>query len=85
MMKDFNVDVSKYDFTDPEGRAKFISENKSSIYEGKNIDGENILIHLEQNEGMIVKTRHHSKPNWWQCFEYDKDGYLIGEGYEPNN
>lgn len=76
---------NKYDFTEPSGRAKFISEQESSIYIGHNQDHEQVMIFLEKGVGCIIKTKHRNKPKWWECLEYDKDGYLIGESYEPDN
>lgn len=77
------IDVTKYDFSSFEGRAKFIAENESSIYTGENEDGEPVMIVLEQGEGMTIKTRHAEKPRWWECVEVDKDGFQTCTAYEP--
>ncbi len=78
------IDVSKYDFTSIEGRAKFIHENESSIYTGVNEDGDPVYICLEKDEGMIIKTRHANNPKFWECIEFDKYGYREGVIYEPS-
>lgn len=72
------------DFTVREARKQFIKNNESSIYTGKNVDGEDVIVCLNQNEGMTVKTSHKNKPRWLECIEYDEEGYRISVSYEPN-
>ena len=64
-------------------RKEFIKENESNIYTGMNEDGEEVIIFLEQNDGMIIKTRHANKPKYFECIEYDNDGYQLSVAYEP--
>lgn len=53
---------------------------ESGIYEGKNIEGEEIILFREKNNGCILKRL---QPNgWYQCLEYDENGFLDGEYYE---
>ena len=66
-----------------EDRARFIAENESSIYTGKNIDNEEVIVMLQQNEGMIVKTRYDNKPQFLECLEYDDGGFQTSVSYEP--
>ena len=50
------------DFDDLESIKKFIEENESNLYEGKNIDGEDVIITLEQGAGMEVRVK---QENGW--------------------
>jgi hypothetical protein len=71
-----------FNFETREGRVEFIHNNESSLYEGKNIDGEQVIVMLQKGEGMDVKTRHHNKMNWWEIIEYDAEGFQVGVTYE---
>lgn len=73
------------DFSDRGTIKKFICENQSSVYEGTNIEGEEVFILLEQGMGMDVKTIKKEKPRWFQVVEYDSDGYQLSVSYEPTD
>lgn len=64
-----------------EERVAFIKEN-NGIFAGKNCDGDEVIVQCQQGEGMIVKTRHSSKPNWYEVVEYDSDGFQDSVTYE---
>lgn len=66
-----------------EGRRGVISCIENGIYTGKNIDGETILLKLEQGKGMTVSTIHKDKPKWFEVIEYDADGWQCSVSYEP--
>lgn len=68
------------DFDDLESIKKFIEENESNLYEGKNIDGEDVIVTLEQGAGMEVRVKQEN--GWWRIHEFDKDGYVISETFE---
>jgi len=51
-------------------------------YEGKNIDGEDVLVFVQKGDCMVIKTRHKAKPRFWECVEYDSDGLQVGVMYE---
>jgi hypothetical protein len=52
-------------------------------YTGTNVDGEEVQVFIQQGQGMIIKTKHTAKPKWWECVEFDVDGYQAGVTYEP--
>ena len=64
-------------------RAKFIEDYESSIYTGKTTDGREVIIFLQQGEGMKVLYAQREKPNWWEVVYYDANGYQEGISYEP--
>ena len=70
-----NMDERRY-------REIFIECMESNVYDGTNVDGEETLVFLEQGEGMIIKTCHKEKPDWYECVHYDKEGYQEGVSYE---
>lgn len=63
-------------------RRIMIETLESSLYTGENVDGEEVIVLLEQGQGMEVKTRHTEKPDWYECVHYDKDGYQEAVSYE---
>lgn len=65
-----------------EGRQEFISRVPSGIYGGKNEDGEEVITIVSQGFGMTIKTKHHEKPNWWECVDYDELGCMECVTYE---
>lgn len=74
------------DFSDRNRIANFISNCDSwDGYEGKNVDGERVLVFVNKNEGMVVKTIHHSKPKRYEVVEYDVDGFQVSVSYESVN
>lgn len=61
---------------------KFILEHESNIYTGKNVDGQDIIVKLDQGKGMIIETLN--SKNWWEWTEYDEAGFVVGQGVSPN-
>lgn len=61
----------------------FISNNESSIYTGKNVDGQDVIVKLQQNEGMVVETLNNK--GWWEWDEYDEAGFVVGQGVSPSS
>ena len=70
------------DFTKPEVRAQFIRDEAGWLYVGKNSDGEDVRVWVEQGRKMKVLTKHTSKPLWWECVVYDADGFQVEVLYE---
>ena len=64
-----------------EGRARFIEEVESGIYDGRTADGLQIIILNQQHEGMTVYTEQKTKPNWMIKQDYDNGGYKEAESY----
>ena len=64
-------------------RSKFIASTESGVYTGETESGEYCRMHLEKGQGMIVKIQREGKEEWFECIEYDKDGYQISVFYEP--
>lgn len=71
------------DFSKREARKTFIQTMESSLYDGFNVDGERVLVCVEQGRGMTIKTLN--SKNWWSCVDYDENGYPTGTYPEPNN
>ena len=65
-----------------EARAAFISAIDGNVFTGENTDGEEVIVGVVK-DGMIVKTRHKEKPQWYECVSYDKDGRQEGVTYIP--
>ena len=74
--------IENLEFEKIGARKRFIKENESGIYAGKNVDGDDVVIHLSQGIGMDVKTRKASKPNWYEVVEYNAGGTQISVTYE---
>ena len=80
-MKSFTRE--ELNFADRKTRAKFIAENPNEGFSGRNDKGELVYVGVgKDGEGMVVKTQHPEKPNWWECVEYDKDGLQVSVSYE---
>lgn len=69
-------------FDNKEDIKKFISENESNIYTGKNIEGQEVMVKLQKNEGMIVETLN--SKGWWEWSEYDETGFVVAQGVSPS-
>ena len=44
--------------------------------------GEEVVVVVKQNDYMLIKTVHESKPNWYEVVEYDEEGYQLSISYE---
>ena len=62
-------------------RCRFINTMKSDLYAGKNEDGEEVQIRLQQGIGMEIWTRHHEKPKWWEVVTYNELGFQVSVTY----
>lgn len=69
-------------FDNPEEIKKFIAENESNIYSGKNVEGQDVIVKLKKGKGMIVETLN--SKNWWEWVEYDESGLRISQGVDPS-
>ena len=67
----------------PQGRKHFIDNYESSMYVGKNVDGEEVIVMNEQGSGMEIWTKHKEKPNWYEVVGYDEDGIQEYVSYKP--
>ena len=65
-----------------EQRKDFIQTTEPGVYTGLNVDDEEIMVLVDSKAGMIVKTIHTAKPNWYEVVYYDEDGYQEGVTYE---
>lgn len=63
-----------------EQRKEFIQNNESSIYGGRNIDSEDVIVLLEQGQGMTLKTFQNN--GWLRANYYDSEGYSEDELFE---
>ena len=66
-----------------ENREKFIRTQESDLYVGKNVDGEEVQVRLQQGVGMEIWTRHHAKPRWWEIVTFDEFGFQVSVTYKP--
>jgi len=60
----------------------FIHNTESSLYGGRNVDGEQYVMYLQQGEEMTIKTIKHGKPDWYQVTHYNSDGFQECVSYE---
>lgn len=74
-----NLLKERIDFTEPNSVKKAIQMLESSIYGGKNVDGENVDVLLEQNVGMVVHV--YQSNGWIRIDEYNADGIKESETY----
>lgn len=65
------------DFTDREVRKRFIQNTPSNLYFGKNVDGEEVVVGVDQGKGMSVKTLN--SKGWYEGYCYDKNGFAEDE------
>lgn len=70
------------DFSNVAEIKKFILEHESNIYTGKNVDGQDIIVKLDQGRGMIIEILN--SKNWWEWTEYDEAGFVVGQGVSSN-
>lgn len=73
------------DFSSEESIKKFIREMDSDLYEGKYIDGKEVIVSIQKGVGMKV-TSDSNNPKILKIMDYsiDEDGELIVEEiYEP--
>jgi len=52
-------------------------------YHGTNVDGDEVWLFVQKDQGLVIKTKHAAKPKWWECVSYDADGDPEGVTYEP--
>lgn len=71
---------NKLSLTSVEERAKFIAENESSMYGGKNEEGEEVVVMLEKGLGMDVHT--YQSNGWIRVDEYFEHGLIVGTTYK---
>lgn len=73
------------DFSSEESIKKFIREMDSDLYQGKYVDGEEVIVSIQKGVGMKVMSDSNN-PNILKIIDYsiDEDGKLIVEEiYEP--
>lgn len=70
------------DFSNVAEIKRFILEHEFNIYTGKNVDGQDIIVKLDQGKGMIIETLN--SKNWWEWIEYDEAGFVVGQGVSAN-
>lgn len=76
-----NILKGTLNFENVEEIKKFIVENESNIYSGKNVEGQEVRVRLEKGKGMIVETLN--SKGWWEWNEYDEAGFVVGNGVTP--
>lgn len=69
-------------FDNVEEIKRFIAENESNLYSGKNVDNQEVRIRLDKGKGMIVETLNNK--NWWEWTEYDESGFVVSQGVSPD-
>ena len=67
-------------FDDYEAVQAFIKNNESSMYGGKNVDGETIMVSLEQGVGMDIRTYQHN--GWIHISSYNKYGLKTDDSFD---
>ncbi len=71
-----------YQFDKREVKQEFIHNTESGIYTGTNVNGEDVVVIVEQGQGMDVKTIRKAKPRWFEVIEYDSEWYQVSIAYE---
>lgn len=79
-MEKENIIERPLDVNEPETVAAFIAQQASGIYAGKNVDGERVIIMLDNQRGMDILT--HQANGWIRKNYFDKDGFSEGETFE---
>lgn len=75
-----NIIEKPLDVNKPEAMSHFITQHRSGIYVGKNVDGEKVVIMLDNKRGMDILT--HQSNGWIRKNYFDKDGFSEGETFE---
>ena len=82
MVNKINI-LEKYNgLLESSDRKSFTQNEESNIYTGINENGEEVHVYNQQGQGIIIKTRHITKPRFWECVEYDEDGWQQAVFYE---
>ena len=64
-------------------RKEFIAQTESGVYTGINVDGEKVVVIVQQGQGCLeIKTHHKEKPKWYEVRSYDEEGYQESLSYE---
>lgn len=80
---DKKMEMKNFDFLkSANGRALFCKNNEKGLYIGINTDGEKVFVFVGES-GITVKTQRKEKPKWLEVLDYDEDGFLESESYEP--
>lgn len=74
-MKEFKQD--QLNFSDKKVRKEFIKNTESGLYAGKDFDGKQVIVGVEQGVGMSVKSLN--SKGWYEGLEYDEDGNVTDE------
>lgn len=74
-----NLLKEQIDFTEPNSVKEAIQTLESSVYGGKNVDGEKVIVLLQRNIGMTVHV--HQSNGWIRVDDYDAAGYKESETY----
>lgn len=57
-----------------------IKNLENGLYEGKNEDGQKVIVLRQQGSGWTIKTLN--SKGWYEVVYYDEDGYREGETVE---
>lgn len=68
------------DFSNEESIAEFIMNTETGIHDGKNVEGQRIIIYLEQGIGMKYETIQSN--GWRRISEYNASGQQVGVYYQ---
>lgn len=63
----------------PENVKNLIKKTENGMYSSTSETGENIVVYIQQNEGMEI--HFYQKNGWVRVDEYDVDGYKISETF----
>lgn len=79
-MEEKNVKKLEYSLDTIESRGEFIKNEESGLYGGKNEDGEDVVVGLEEKVAMTIKTFQNN--GWVRVDDYDGNGLLDSSTYE---
>ena len=66
--------TNKYDVSTPEARKLIIDTWETGTTELVNHEGYICLLEIVKGESMIIKRLN--EKNWYECNEYDQDGFI---------
>jgi hypothetical protein len=75
MSSDFKLE--ELNFEERDVRQTFIKNTTSGMYGGKDVDGREVLVMVQQGEGMSV--RYLNSKGWYEGYNYDSKGFRESE------
>jgi hypothetical protein len=75
--KEVEFTLQELNFEEREVRQKFIETTPSGLYGGKDVDGRQVVVMVQQGEEMSI--RYLNGKGWYEGYVYDKMGFRESE------